>query len=48
MISPKEPAALAHVGVRTLYHLVKAERLHFTENLDGQLSVRLNSLLKQT
>jgi predicted site-specific integrase-resolvase len=46
MISPEEAAAIAHVGVRTIYRWVEAGKLHFMEKSEQMVLVCLNSLLR--
>ena len=44
MITPDEAAKLAGMSSRSLYRLVEAESIHFTETHDGSLLICLNSL----
>ena len=44
MLWPEEAAALAGVSSRTVYALVEAGQLHFTETADGWLLICPNSL----
>jgi len=44
LIAPEEAAVLAGVSTRTIYALVEAEQLHFTETPEGKLLVCPNSL----
>jgi excisionase family DNA binding protein len=44
MLWPDEAAALTGVSARTIYALVEAGQLHFTETADGRLLICPNSL----
>jgi hypothetical protein len=44
MITPNEAAKLAGISSRSVYRLVEAESIHFTETHDGLLLICLNSL----
>jgi hypothetical protein len=44
LISPEIAAAIFGAGVRSVYRLIEASLLHFSETQDGRLLVCLNSL----
>jgi len=46
MITPNEAAKLAGISSRSVYRLVEAESIHFTETRDGSLLICLNSLYR--
>lgn len=46
MITAAEAAAAARVSSRTVYRWVEAEKVHFTETLEGLLLICFNSLTK--
>jgi hypothetical protein len=47
MLVPEYAAMLANIRTRLIYRWVETGRLHFTEGLDGQLLVCINSLPDQ-
>jgi hypothetical protein len=44
MLSPDVAASVAAITPRTVYRLIEANQVHFTETDDGQLFVCLDSL----
>ncbi|HEU4389720.1 MAG TPA: hypothetical protein VFV34_18085 [Blastocatellia bacterium] len=44
MIDVGEAAEVAHVGPRTIYKWIEANRVHFTESAQGIVLVCLNSI----
>jgi excisionase family DNA binding protein len=48
MVTVDEAARLARATARTIYRLVEADRLHFTETSDGRLFICLRSLSRIT
>jgi hypothetical protein len=44
MIHPEEAAARAGVGLRAIYRLVEAHKLHFIETPEGLVLICLNSV----
>jgi hypothetical protein len=44
LVSPEEAAAFAGVKLRTIFHWVEANRIHFAETPAGLVLVCLNSL----
>ncbi len=44
LVSPEEAAALAGVNLRTIFHWVEANHVHFAETPAGLVLVCLNSL----
>lgn len=47
MVTAEEAAATARVSTRTIYALLEAGRIHFTETVDGLLLVCLSSLFER-
>jgi hypothetical protein len=47
MVGSEEAAAITGLGQRSIFRLIEAGQLHFSENPHGALSICLNSLLEQ-
>jgi hypothetical protein len=48
MLSPDVAASVAAITPRTVYRLIEANQVHFTETDDGQLFVCLDSLSQRS
>lgn len=44
MLSPEEAAAVADVGIRTIYQWIEAGSIHYAENFEGRLLICICSL----
>jgi hypothetical protein len=48
MLSPEEAAGVADVKVRTIYQWIEADRIHFSESIEGRLLICICSLMALT